>query len=91
MEFWYRWIGDFLNALNVLCRRFEECQSDDELVSYFNNLLAEILSIRARFKAVISTNANQCCHELSNFRFPNDIAADGTAWGRPKELQREEL
>ena len=30
VQFWYRWIGDFLNALNVLCRRFEESQSDGE-------------------------------------------------------------
>lgn len=42
LEFWHRRIGDFLNVLNVLCQRFEESQSDGELIAYFNNLVAEI-------------------------------------------------
>ncbi len=91
-EFWYRRIGDFLNALNVLCRRFEESQSDGELITYLNNLLTEIHVIYARFEAVISTQANQSSNELCISRFPNDIPAEGTVWGRPKsQITREEL
>lgn len=47
VEFWHRRIADYISVLNVLCRRFEESQCDREFINSFNNLLAEIHSIRS--------------------------------------------
>ena len=83
VEFWHRRIADYINVLNVLCRRFEESQCDREFINSFNNLLAEIHSIYGRFEAVILTNPDQYNDEVGVFRFPNNIPVEVT-WSRPK-------
>ena len=49
LEFWQRRIEDFLNVLNVLCRRFEEIEADGALAVNFNQLTAEIQAIHGMF------------------------------------------
>ena len=91
VEFWHRRIADYINVLNVLCRRFEESQCDREFINSFNNLLAEIHSIYGRLEAVILTNADQYNDGVGVFRFPNNIPVEVT-WGRPKlQITRVEL
>ena len=91
VEFWHRRIADYINVLNVLCRRFEESQRDREFINSFNNLLAEIHSIYGRFEAVILTNDDQYNDEVGVFRFPNNIPVEVT-WGRTKlRITRVEL
>jgi hypothetical protein len=88
LEFWHRRIGDFLNVLNVLWQRFEESQSDGELIASLNSLAAEIHDVYARFEGVISTHA-----DISNGRvaYPNYLPSEGTL-GRPKlQITKEEL
>ena len=87
IEFWHRRIGDFLNVLYVLCRRFEEIRSDAALIASFDDLVAETPELHLRLE-----NAILHADMLNDERFAcsgNYLPSTG---GRPKlQITKEEL
>lgn len=93
LEFWQRRIEDFLNVLNVLCRRFEGIDADGALAANCNQLIAEIQAIHGMFEGIISADGDYMA-EL-NYDYDasaaNDLHEEGTI-GRPrKSITREEM
>ena len=90
IEFWHRRIGDFLNVLNVLCRRFEEGGSDAELLGSFYNLLTETHMLHVRFGDAISTHTDIANDEMGAVACPGRYLP--STGGRPKlQIAKEEL
>lgn len=58
LEFWQRRIEDFLNVLNVLCRRFEDIEANGGLAVNCNQLATEIQVIHGMFEGIISADGD---------------------------------
>ena len=91
LEFWQRRIEDFLNVLNVLCRRFEGIDADGALAANCNQLIAEIQAIHGMFEGIISADGDYMAELNYDASAANDLHEEGTI-GRPRKLiTREEM